>query len=125
MSFGNERRVHCRYAYKSWVAVSDIGTNNYLQAADLSLGGLFVGSTRSPGLGTAVDLQLVGQTGDQPIAIRGVVVRREEQRGFAVKFSSMSERSIDRLIDLVDDLELQARAKSRRAPQLCRFSKVA
>jgi hypothetical protein len=68
----------------------------------MSLGGLFVETSTSRGLGSAVKLEFLVQEGQ--IRADAVVKRVEPGRGLALKFTAVSDQDRERLAELMNRL---------------------
>jgi PilZ domain len=68
----------------------------------MSLGGLFVETPTSRGLGSEVKLEFLVQEGQ--IRADAVVKRVEPGRGLALKFTAVSDQDRERLAELINRL---------------------
>jgi len=85
-----------------WVDCRCGGPEDISQVRDLSLGGLFVETQESRSVGSTAKLEFLVNEGQ--IRADAVVRRAEPGRGFAMKFTAVSEESCRRLGALINRL---------------------
>ena len=85
-----------------WVYWYCGGRDDVSRVRDLSLGGLFVETPTSRGLGSTVKLEFLVQEGQ--IRADAVVKRIEPGRGLALKFTAVSDEDSPRLATLMNRL---------------------
>jgi hypothetical protein len=85
-----------------WVDWRCAGREDISRVRNMSLGGLFVETPTSRGLGSAVKLEFLVQEGQ--IRADAVVKRVEPGRGLALKFTAVSDQDRERLAELINRL---------------------
>jgi hypothetical protein len=85
-----------------WVDWRCAGCEDISQVRNMSLGGLFVETPTSRGLGSTVKLDFLVQEGQ--IRADAVVRRVEPGRGMALKFTAVSDQDCPRLAALMNRL---------------------
>jgi len=96
-----------------WVYWRCGGRDDTSRVRNLSLGGLFIETSKSNGVGSAASLDFLVEEGQ----IRtDVVVRRvESSRGLGLKFTAVSEEDRPRLAALISRLRQSQEAKHLKA----------
>jgi hypothetical protein len=82
-----------------WVDWRCAGHEDISRIGNMSLGGLFIETRVSKGLGSVVKLEFLVQEGQ--IRADGIVRRIEPGRGLALKFTAVSEQDRPRLAQLM------------------------
>src|SRR5580700_10106783 len=82
-----------------WVDWRCAGHEDISRVGNMSLGGLFIETQVSKGLGSTVKLEFLVQEGQ--IRADGVVKRVDPGRGLALKFTAVSEQDRPRLAKLM------------------------
>ncbi len=85
-----------------WVDWRCVGREDISRVRNLSLGGLFVETPNSRGMGSTAELEFLVQEGQ--IRADAVVRRAEPGRGLAMKFTTVSEEGRPRLEALISRL---------------------
>jgi hypothetical protein len=85
-----------------WVDWRCAGREDISRVWNISLGGLFVDTQMSRGVGSTVNVEFLVQEGQ--IRADAVVRRAEPGRGFAMKFTTVSEEDRPRLEALINRL---------------------
>lgn len=85
-----------------WVYWSSEGREDTARVKNVSLGGMFLETSASRKVGSAIDLDFLVQEGQ--IRARGVVRRTESSRGWALKFTAVRDEDNPRLTALVNRL---------------------
>jgi hypothetical protein len=85
-----------------WVDWRCIGREDISRVRNLSLGGLYVETPKSRGVGSTARLEFLVQEGQ--IRAEAVVRRAEPGRGLAMKFTAVSEEDRPRLEALISRL---------------------
>ena len=85
-----------------WVDWRCFGREDISQVRNLSLGGLFVETPKSRGMGSTAKLEFLVQEGQ--IRADAVVKRAEPGRGLAMKFTAVTEEDRPRLEALINRL---------------------
>jgi hypothetical protein len=85
-----------------WVDWRCAGREDISQVRNMSLGGLFIETPKSRGLGSTVELEFLVQEGQ--IRADAVVMRVEPGRGLALKFTAVSDQDSPRLATLMNRL---------------------
>lgn len=99
----HSRRFTSRVATSDvWVYWSADGREDIAKVRNLSLGGLFLETSASEKVDSAVSLDFLVQEGQ--ISLDAVVRRAEVSRGLALKFSEMTDSNQSRLTALVNRL---------------------
>ena len=86
----------------AWVYWSSEGREDTARVKNVSLGGVFIETSASRKVGSAVDLDFLVQEGR--IRAQAVVRRTEPNRGWALKFTSVQDEDNPRLTALVNRL---------------------
>jgi PilZ domain len=82
-----------------WVDWRCAGMEDISRVRNMSLGGLFIETQASKGLGSIVKLEFLVEEGQ--IRADGIVRRIEPGRGLALKFTAVSEQDRPRLAKLM------------------------
>ncbi len=85
-----------------WVDWRCSGTEDVSRVRNMSLGGLFLETHRSSGVGSTAKLEFLVQEGQ--IRADAVVTRVELTRGLALKFTAVSDQDGPRLATLMNRL---------------------
>lgn len=116
---GIERRASPRYDVALRVHAADLGEVQALATRDVSLGGLFLETTRYQRKGTVIPLALIDETNGTEIPLMARVVRivktEGEVKGVGVEFLHMHETLRARVQELVARI---ARGESGEEPPL-------
>ena len=98
------RRLHSRVETPAgvWVDWRCAGREDISRVRNISLGGLFVETPKSRGVGSTAKLEFLVQEGQ--IRADAVVTRVEPARGLALKFTAVSDQDGPRLATLMNRL---------------------
>jgi PilZ domain len=95
-----------------WVDWRCAGGEDVSRVRNMSLGGLFIETPTSRGVGSPVNLEFLVQEGQ--IRADAVVKRVEPSRGLAMKFTLVNEEDRDRLAALMNRLRDDFRSAQRQ-----------
>jgi uncharacterized protein (TIGR02266 family) len=103
MTDDSDRRAHPRIAVELWVDERHGSATYFQHAADLSLGGMFLGGTIPHPAGTVVNLEFRLPGADTPVRVRAEVVgEAAEPLGMHLRFVELSDATRDQLARFID-----------------------
>ncbi len=102
---GNDRRRHPRFPFVKTVELKIDGSWQECTAMDIAFGGIFVSTEHPPPTGTPVVIRFAIDGKEQPLQLKGMVVRCALEHGAGIGFGDLDEEDRSVLSELLRMLE--------------------